>query len=1114
MDNFEPIDVDFLINSEEVKRDAKKVKDEIQGIAKEAEDTTTKVNRQVGRVFNSSALEIDKTTASIAKQNRQWNGLNNSLNQITRELPAFTFSAQTGFLAISNNLPILADEIGRLKAQNDALAASGKKGIPIWRQVVGGLFSWNTALTVGVTLLTLYGSKIATFIGGLFNTKKSLDDTKKSQEALNKAFSDSTYLKAIRNITELKASLKLAKKGIIDKEIALKKYNDTLGKAAGEVNSLDDAEQQVIRTAPAYIEAMLFKAAATKASADAAKEIADNFKEQKKIEEEIAGIKSRKPREVQGGYSPLSTGSANVSSLKQQSDLNKQQAALNELMEQRNKLQADGVSITEKLLKKSAEIAKAAGLDINGNNNAPDKTVVNQRKNLIQKLSDLDAEYARKQLNRDDEELQALREKFDKVRKLVAEFNENTKNAKAKIDLQGLDKLQKTSEDNLAFTQQTRSLKEELAAQKKLYTDYENYKKQFGLAKAKEKYAALLKEYDSYAAFLAAKIEANQESFSAVGAGSDTAPQYERVVLLQKAFDDEKRVQAKAYNELLASLQTYEQKRTKMLEDYGSTRKQLIAKGDLEAAEQLKRNLDNELAELDENYVKGTDEYKNLMAGIENLSDTAARTVISNARKMVAALQAAGKLSDDTAREINGKIRSLEDDIGNRAKQNANEIANQIADIANSFLNLGASLEEFDKSLADTFSTFGELGNVAADATISIAKLSSGDIVGGIAAGINAISGLFSIASKARASQREAESELLRIQQRIADGEIALNEIQRERNIAKAEEVELTIKGIEAQRDALALAQAQLKTDEKLLLQQLQKQKYIADSHTEKYGGFLGFGRKTRVVNDYAEMIGLTFGEIEALYEKGKLTERAEELFEQLRRIHDEGEDINGVLGDLERQANEVFTGTTSGAIADSIVEGLKAGYDSFEDFAGDIENLLQQSILNSIKYNVLEEPLQRLYEEFANFAESEGELTSSEADAIRAQYNAQVKKAMEQYEQLSGILDEDLLQGDRSTTGLQGAIRREMTEATASELTGLFRGQYDLGKRHFQLSEKQLEMEERNYKNALDSLGLTAKIEENTRATVDTLAVAVSELKLITKNTKPQQSGRDLGKG
>ena len=50
-----------------------------------------------------------------------FNGLNMSVQQIVRELPSATMGLNMFFLAISNNLPILTDEIKRAKAANEEL---------------------------------------------------------------------------------------------------------------------------------------------------------------------------------------------------------------------------------------------------------------------------------------------------------------------------------------------------------------------------------------------------------------------------------------------------------------------------------------------------------------------------------------------------------------------------------------------------------------------------------------------------------------------------------------------------------------------------------------------------------------------------------------------------------------------------------------------------------------------------------------------------------------------------------------------------------------------------------------------------------------------------------
>lgn len=102
--------------------------------------------------MKSLTTEINSQGAPIQQQKAQWNGLGNSIAQIGREIPAFTYSAQTGFMAVSNNIPILVDEINRLRVTNAAAAASGAATIPIWK-AVEQLFFLGTAITLIITLL-------------------------------------------------------------------------------------------------------------------------------------------------------------------------------------------------------------------------------------------------------------------------------------------------------------------------------------------------------------------------------------------------------------------------------------------------------------------------------------------------------------------------------------------------------------------------------------------------------------------------------------------------------------------------------------------------------------------------------------------------------------------------------------------------------------------------------------------------------------------------------------------------------------------------------------------------------------------------------------------------
>ena len=126
-----------------------------------------------------------------------------NIQQVARELPSLTISASQFFLAISNNLPMLVDELKRAKDANKALREEGTKTVPVWKQLVKGIFSWQTALVVGITLLSAYGSEIVDWVKGLFKAEEALDAVAEAQKSLRDASIDGRK-NAYEELTTLK----------------------------------------------------------------------------------------------------------------------------------------------------------------------------------------------------------------------------------------------------------------------------------------------------------------------------------------------------------------------------------------------------------------------------------------------------------------------------------------------------------------------------------------------------------------------------------------------------------------------------------------------------------------------------------------------------------------------------------------------------------------------------------------------------------------------------------------------------------------------------------------------------------------------------------------------
>lgn len=175
--------------------------------------------------------ELDATIGNhqrnVGNYAKGYNGLNMSVQQIVRELPSAAMGLNMFFLAISNNLPILTDEIKRAKAANEKLKVSGQKGIPVWKQVVSSLFSWQSALMVGITLLTVHGDKVWEWAKRIIVGESAAEKMKKTLIELNE-IEKNAYATQIKTRMELN--------GIIS---SIEKFNGTKEQEKQKIDELN-----------------------------------------------------------------------------------------------------------------------------------------------------------------------------------------------------------------------------------------------------------------------------------------------------------------------------------------------------------------------------------------------------------------------------------------------------------------------------------------------------------------------------------------------------------------------------------------------------------------------------------------------------------------------------------------------------------------------------------------------------------------------------------------------------------------------------------------------------------------------------------------------------------
>jgi hypothetical protein len=174
------------------------------GNVKNISNVVDNLKRQYQSLGKEAATASEALENSTKRVTPRFNSLNVSVQQVARELPALAISANTFFLAISNNLPILADSISAVRKENLELIASGQKAVPVWKQVAGSLLSWQTALVAGVTILSMYGEEIFNVAGEM----SGLSKVTKTQIDRQKELNDSQQ-KGAQNAQEELTKLKL-----------------------------------------------------------------------------------------------------------------------------------------------------------------------------------------------------------------------------------------------------------------------------------------------------------------------------------------------------------------------------------------------------------------------------------------------------------------------------------------------------------------------------------------------------------------------------------------------------------------------------------------------------------------------------------------------------------------------------------------------------------------------------------------------------------------------------------------------------------------------------------------------------------------------------------------
>nr|DAO24312.1 MAG TPA: tail tape measure protein [Bacteriophage sp.] len=468
---------------------------------------------------------------------------------------------------------------------------------------------------------------------------------------------------------------------------------------------------------------------------------------------------------------------------------------------------------------------------------------------------------------------------------------------------------------------------------------------------------------------------------------------------------------------------------------------------------------------------------------------------------------------------VNGKLKEI------LAKKAA--IASDVAGaLASGFRNIASAIDDSNAGLADTLDTLGDIMGIAQNAAGAFASFASGDIVGGISQTFSAITGIFSIGKKARESEKKAREEMKKYQDSIFQSGLDYQALLRQRLSEELKINDAYKPRIQTIKDEMALNaknKESILRDQEAVLKRLLNADTVTGMHTEKYGGFLGIGKKTRTVEELqkvGDLLGLNgykndpfaglsdfmkrfmgiknnpfanlfppetiavsddlFDKLAKLNAEKPLTGDAKTAYEQLLKLKEEYGSIDQLNRDLEKQLKDAVTGTTAQSLADSIKEGILSGKKQFSDFADDIENFLRQGIIAGMSAKVIEPQIQKLQDELANML-GDGVLTEDEKKQFQEMY-MKIASEASQYLDLINQTGLNVTGTVGSANSLQGAYK-----AASQESIDLLSGQTS-GMRVAQLETNQILKAGAAQQMAQTSkmLEVQIDIERNTRRTAE----------------------------
>lgn len=1017
--------------------------------------------KEIGDLDKEIQTAQSRLSAYSRSAGTGFNGLSMSVQQVARELPSLTMGANMFFLAISNNLPILADNIRTARVEYDLLKKSGQTAIPVWKQVLTSIVSWQTALVVGITLLTVYGKELVNWASALFKGGQAAQVAAEAQKTLNSlheeaaksAAKETAQLQLLYGVTQ--DTTRTIKERTAAAERLQKLFPNYFGNLSTEIILIGDAKtayEALAKSIEDAAKARILEEKYADSVNKMTKAIKDRDEAQKKLEELNKRLDEQTKNPFAINHEELArTRSEIVRYTDRLNDANKTIQAINKSYKDFQDAYKPEGSIsaptikqpltqskyyddyTRKLeeLRKSLSLAEITQDEFNKKENEAIGVMVKAAEaagindSTLRKYIDRYKEFNELEQQKKQDKTSAKTEsKEQKAREAANVIKAETAMRELEIERQKAVLAQKGKDAELELRQQNINLMKE-GSDKELAQITLNYDKKINEIGKKGREYILAQQ----------KIEQDlweNENPNWKKKGLTFKPSTTSVYQLPDTQGKElsdatgmadstrDKAEADLLEKTLRQYQDYATKRLKIERKYNEDiayltsqrtekNKEAINAAIAEAAKGKKKAL----SELSLDELRDTDMWDKIFGDLDKMALPSMEELLKQAREVNTSAW-----DPKNVKEYKDAITRLEEAIRTRSpfksigedwkkllkamkEGDGDGMAGALEGIDSSVQKINNDLNTIAGGIGDIF---GEEAGYAASQVVELttalggfataaSQFAQGDFLGGIASVVSSVGSIFSMGKKVKEMNREAREEQQKFYDEAIHGEMEYQRLLRERLRTQRQIGEMTLSYNKRITEELEKQKQASGSEYDRLLQQIQGEDYISGVGY-KHGTWF---RKAKTWNEYSSLAGKSYEDIERLYDAGKLEERVARLFEQLRELKEEGADIDQMREDQDEAMREIWTGTTTDGIADSIIQGFAEGKRSARDFADDFQEMLNGAVLQGIKMRALEEPLRKWYE---SFAEASGNgLTTESIASLKAQYDKIIEDAAKQLE-------------------------------------------------------------------------------------------------------------------